>query len=1398
MIKCLKYLPFFALLFMGISFPQSDTLLIPVEFDFYKVLLPTENGVGVNGAFNNWGNNTDGTGNNKHLIPMQNIGNNIWRTFVTMSPGTYEYKFVTYQVTASNDTIVSSWTTDPLNSNYGGPYNNSRMIVTNPMIYYLQPMNNTSTNNKMPVISAKISWANSSAIDLSSIKLLIDNVQVPNSVQYFDTASRSFSYKPSSAMSATAHVAEISAGTKSGSITDLKTNYSIVNAILTAPYNFVFDPMSPNVNIIGAINKVEIKGDFNNLGSDPMLGPDSDGVYKYTVPLSIGVPNFYQFIINGGQYIDDPDNPLMAKDFGTIAVKHVNPNPSFDIVFPREGQLFTPGQNISISAKLIESDSGYVIDNSAVKIYLDGNALSISSIDSINNGVNITSVPFSVTAGRHQLYLIGADTIKAKAEALLNFGSFNSNTGFHYVDADSDDAGPGNYTYPSFSSKGSADIKEIDISANASNDSLLFEVTLAKITDYTRIGFEITNSLGGQLLSAPDKASIKLPDVSNKGIFFILTAPNSVQKSSYVDKIYNDLSLSSSSDTLIINSDAEYSGVFKFSIPLNLIENAAGSFSKGLYFIAYSYLGNLSGGWKVPAGNGGSLFPESPNIYDAAFFFNNFLEKRNTADFNYSFNYGGSRYAKLTSNYRGALFIKPRDISSTLALKPYLKILTDGGDIRWGDTIRVYVAVSDSSIHTGVLSVNSNNYPITFISDTAYADIILSEGTNELQAYVQYASNLNSYSSKVFFNRIIDHKPTITIAKNIGSGTVTLDASTTLNRDNLPQTFIWSQDAANPEQFVFNSSSANISFSVPAKPGEYFYTVSCTTSKDSAFEKVALVVDSTSAKFPDLTNWHASWIDSTIIYEVFVRTYSLDGDLQAVIRKIPYIKSLGFNTIWLMPIYPGPALSPSQPGYAITDYFNVNSAYGTLNDFKQFVNTAHSYGIKVVLDYVVDHTHNTHPFLLDSYKYGPKSPYYNFYGWNPDGTYKYLYTWTDFPFIDFSLQRNRDYLLSVAKFWVENYHIDGFRCDAAAEVNDLHPGGSTFWQQFRNTLKTIKADIYLLGELSSKNLDYFDQKFDSGYDYDFYNSIKNAVSNNSLLYTLDSTLSFYAGKSFPSYITPFRYLENHDQSRFISEYSVAQTKLAASVLLTLPGLPMIYAGQEAGETSYRGLIDWSDPNGLTPFYQKLVLLRRNYKSLSTGVYKEVISSSPDSVYAYARISDSLSAVVVSNFSGGNINFNINVDSLHLKMKEGVQYYFNDVLNDTAYAINNTNNFAVSLSSYGSKVFIFSDKELITAVNNKTSRPAQYLLEQNYPNPFNPTTTIKYSIGGNGSSPVKMLIYNILGQRVRTLVDEAQTSGNHIVQWNGKSDSGNMVASGVYFYVLKVDNFFQIKKMILLK
>jgi len=1394
-------LGFVILLQAPLVFSQAvdSSRLVPVEFEFTRILQSPEIGVGLNGLFNNWGGDS-----NKHPIPMTNVGNDVWKVTVFISPGVWPYKFVTFRAGSANDTIISSWITDPDNPQLDGTsYNNSILKVSDPMIYYLFPMNGSTINNRTPQISAKVSWAQGSDIDVASIGLKIDNVSVPNGSSYFDRSKRIFSYTPSVPLTFEQHAVELAVTNNKAVTANLTSTFSVVNQIISAPYTFVFDPLSPNFKPVGDIRTVEIKGTFNKFGSDPLVGPDSDGVYARTVQLGIGTPTSYQFIINGGQYIDDPDNPVMQKDFGTIAVKRVEPNPKFKFIQPRQGQLFPPGTSLSVRAQLLVSDSGFAIDRNSIHVLLDGISITISSVDSGNEGATFESGSFVVALGRHQLKFIGADIQGNRTVSYLAFGSFGVGTGFHYIDADSDDNGPGSYTYPGFSPTGSADIREIDIQANASNDSLVFSISMGSVTDYTRVGFEIVNSLDGHRVSDLDNVSLQLPDFTNRGVYFVLAAPNSSQLSGIENGIFTDTQVNSLvlRPRITVNPDAKSSGALQFCLPLSFLENVMGTFSKGWYFIAYSYLGNTGGGWRVPQSNGGSVFSESPNIYDAAFFFNTSIEKRDLSNYNYSFNYGGSRYALLASNRRGALSVKPSDISASLASKPFVKILTDGGEMRQSDTLRVCVYVSDSTKSTGVLSVNGTGSSASFARDTAVFTAVLAEGTNELQAWVDYGIGLNSYSTKVFFNRIKNHKPTISVVKTVTGGAVTLDATGTTNPDNLPQSFSWTQDKTNPSSVALSSaSSPSISFSVPAGKGEYYFTLTCSTSKDNAFQRVVMIVDSAGAGSPDISTWHPSWVDSAIVYEVYVKTMSLDGDLPAVTRRIPMMKDLGINTIWLMPIHPGPQMSPSQPGYAITDYFEVNPTYGTKADLKALVDSAHAKGIRVILDYVVNHTHNTHPFLLDAFKYGSASPYRNFYYWNPDGSYQYLYTWTDLPSINYNYQQNMDYLIDVAKFWLQNSNIDGYRCDVASGVNDTRPNGPAFWQRFRRELKTIKSDVFLLGELDASVLKYFDKKFDSGYDWWFLTSMKDALSNNTLIHELDSALTYYSFSSYPGNVRPFRFIENHDESRLISLFPVEKVKLAATLLLTLPGVPMIYAGQEVGEQTFRGLVDWSDPYSLRPFYKRLISLRRWFPSLSIGKYSRALTSSPDSIFAYTRVADSLSALVAHNFTGGSVTFSTSIDTSAFKMKGGNIYYFNDVLNSTYYQITSSSarSLVLTLAPNSSAVLILARTPFVTSVQGEHAVPLSFSLDQNYPNPFNPTTVIQFSLAGNGPVPVKLEVYNVMGQKVKMILDESRTPGAYRVQWDGRNDFGRQVASGMYFYMLRSKDFVQTKKMILLK
>ncbi len=1395
---------FLFLLAVSVSFAQTGST-IPVTFHLNRTLLTNETGVGLNGTLNNWGNNPDGTGSNQHVIPLTNNGNNLWTTTVKLPPAVYSYKFVTYSVNGV-DTVVDVWITDPDNPKVDGSgYNNSILNVKDPMVYYVSPMNNSIINNFSSRISANISWSDSADMSATDIGISVDNIAVTNAGQYFDKTSRTISYTPPS-FSFTTHTVMITVKNSRGGIDTALSTFKVVDQIIAAPYTFYFDPLSPNFKLVGKLKSVSVKGLFNSYGSDPLAGPDSDGVYSITEQMTIGTPSPYQYIINGGQYIDDPDNPVMTSDFETIAIKHIISNPYFKIDSPRQGRSFITGASISVSGSLMMSDSDKAINNSSVAVYLDGSPISVSRVDSVAGGVSFQTNSFTPAQGRHQLKFVGADVNGNSTTSYLTFGVFPLNAGFHFVDADFDDNGPGNYKYPSFSPSGSADIKEINIAANTTNDSLVFTVTMAFITDYTRLSFEIVNSIGGSLISEPNKAGIQIPDFTNSGVYFIIAPPNSSVLAGTENRIDTSSNIySSSAASIAVNSDAKTSGSFTFEVPISLLESIMGSFAKGWYFTAYSYLGNANGAWKVTQAYGGSLFDEQPNIYDAGFFYNAQIEKRNLSNFNYSFNNGGSRYVKLASNQRGALHIMPGDISSSLANKPYVRILTDGGEIRWSDTIKVYVSVSDSSVHAGTLAVGVTNYNLNFVNDTASVTIVLSEGRNQLQVSVPYGTSQTSYSSKVYFNRIRDHKPNISIVKNISSSTVSLDGNGTTNSDGLSQAFRWSQDGTNPSHVNFSSMVLSATtFSIPSARGDYFFTLTCSTSKDTAYQRVALVVDSTGAHFPDISRWHASWIDSAVIYEIYVKTYSLDGNFAALTNRIQQIKNLGANVIWLMPIHPTPQLSPSNPGYAIKNYFAVNPDYGTVSDFKTFVDSAHANGIKVMMDYVVNHTHNTHSFMLDAVKYGAASPYYGFYDWNADGSYQYMFTWTDLPSISYDgpdSSRNMNYLIDMAKFWMENYNVDGFRCDVAWGINDTRKNGPEFWQRWRSALKTIKPDAFLLGELDAKDSTggaYFNKKFDAGYDYSTINALRNALSNNMLISQLGSTEDYYASPGYPQYAIPMKYIENHDEPRFISQYNLAQTQSAAVLEFTLPGIPLIYAGQEVGETTQRGLINWSDPNNLHSFYQQLISDRHKFKAFEFGKYFTVSTNSPDTIFAFARVVDSLPALVASNLTGGRVTFTFSIDSTLYNMLAAKQYYLNDLMSGNVYAVNRASigNFTMSLAPYQTAVMILADTAFITSVSVPPNVVLKYNLFQNYPNPFNPTTTISFELPSNGF--VTLNIYNVLGQKVATLVDEYRPTGMYKIIWDGRSSAGIPVASGVYFYMLKVNNFIQTKKMLVLK
>ncbi len=1376
----------------------GDPQAIPVEFMFYHTLTPKDSGVGLNGAFNSW------TGG---VYKMNEVSPGFWKTKLELLPLGYEYKFVTYTDTVGQSGVIQYYP-DPLNpKNTGGGYNNSIITVKSPMIYYLLPKTGTTVPEQKPEITAHISWANEDQIDLTLLVFKIDGNIITNPQNYFDENTRILTYNPSNALSIGDHSVEVRAFTTNGDSAVLSSTFKISGTTAyQGPYTFMFDSHSPNFKFIGDVNSVIIKSPFNHEGADQLTDPDSDGIYTFTTNLDFDQTYEYTYVINGGSYINDPDNPILSTNHRTEVTKQKQTNPYFSDVTPKSGQLYNDSTSVvAVKATLNQSDDRTVLDLSSVKATLDGASNGISKTY-LSNKISILVNISNPSIGRHVVQISGKDIFGHIAKpVILTFGVYSSNSGFHYVDGEQDDHGPGTYYYPSGIDSGSADIQSIDIKSVPTGDSLRFSIKMNKISDNTRIGFGIVNLLDNTFVDAPENLNLQIPEWNNKGVFMLLASPTS----SYLDTSKDNILYTSRDPfqkTIKINLEQAdiNSNEFLFTLPLSELQNVMGNFKDKWYFGAYSYLKDQNGVIKPTQEQAGDGYPENPAVFDATFFSSTEIQQRMLGNYSSDIQIGGPTIVKIGTNERGFLGITPTEIDSNLGTAPELKLFTDGGNL-FRDTVTIHGYANLDAGSSIELHVNDSTIQVTTDANKNFsATISLKEGENNIYASATYSTNKIIRSSSIVFNHIVFHTPIARIKTSISGNTVTLNADSSYDPNGTLLTYSWAQDATNPAKISFSTSSSSLTtFDAPSIKGEYYFTLKAANAKgDTGWARVVVLITDTGAISPDLKTWHPAWIDSSIIYSIFVRTFSASGTFQAVTAQIPELKDLGINCIWFLPIYPTTgSLGPDNPGYAITDYYGILSNYGTKQDFKTLVETAHNYGIKVILDHVINHTSALHPFMLDANKYKENSPYYDFYMWDNNDNFKYLFTWVDLPSINYQSLNTREYLLRMAKYWMQYFNIDGYRCDVAWGVNSLRTNGvgSIYWQTWRKELKEMKPDIFLLGEADADSTQYFNGKFDAAYDYTFFTNLKAVFNSSGSINQLDASIQHYLQSSYPKDARPFRYLETQDEPRFIQQFGVGDTKVAADLLLTLPGVPELYAGQEVGETSQRGNIDWSDPSKLYSLYKNLIQIRKENPALTIGNFTRLNNSQSDKIYSYLRTSGENNIIVNLNFSSSPLTAEISVPLNKLTFDSTSSFYLNDLLNKASYKISGTDlkNYSVTIPASGAQILVLSDTTITDARETKEVLPVTYNIEQNYPNPFNPSTTIKYSLPNE--SKVKITVFNILGQRVSQLINDVQNAGYHEIVW-----SAHNFASGVYLYSIEAvssngkSNFTAVKKMILLK
>jgi MYXO-CTERM domain-containing protein len=382
-----------------------------------------------------------------------------------------------------------------------------------------------------------------------------------------------------------------------------------------------------------------------------------------------------------------------------------------------------------------------------------------------------------------------------------------------------------------------------------------------------------------------------------------------------------------------------------------------------------------------------------------------------------------------------------------------------------------------------------------------------------------------------------------------------------------------------------------------------------------------------------------------------------EGDLLGMIDRLSYLADLGVTSIWLMPLAPG----PTTHGYAASGYFGVEEDYGTPEQVELLTEAARSFGLEIIMDFVANHTADAHPFFKAA-RQNPASPLRDWYSFDPDGDYRYAFTFVALPDNNQNNPMVRQTLIDVVQ-WHFDRGIEGLRCDIAG----FSP--PSLWRLVRRAVKAQKPDAMLLAELIPPLPEYFDDGFDIAYDSTTFFNLRDAFAQGGNFDGVDG--AFEDATRFVERaqservrhsvrqddVLFMRYVDNQDEDRFLLRASgdLRKARAVATVLLSTPGVPLITYGNEVGIKELRGrfpfaLYDedtdtFSDGgvDALRRHYRKLIAVRRGNRALSLpdsalnfapgNSYLRISSNGDEgggNVYSFLRFGDGQRFVVMAN------------------------------------------------------------------------------------------------------------------------------------------------------------------------
>jgi glycosidase len=621
---------------------------------------------------------------------------------------------------------------------------------------------------------------------------------------------------------------------------------------------------------------------------------------------------------------------------------------------------------------------------------------------------------------------------------------------------------------------------------------------------------------------------------------------------------------------------------------------------------------------------------------------------------------------------------------------PVARVSAPGGDVwAWSTDLAGTVEGSCESVR-----VRGGRDDVTVRpADGAFrADVPLNAGRNRITVACAEGEPSRPVELQVRMRDV----PRAEITPTVSGRTVVLDGTASAPSPAsgaAVDTYEWKARPGNPAALRVPAAGDRVEMRAPARDGEYY--VSLTVADQAGATDTAqtyFVVEGGRPRIPDYDAENPAWTFEAVGYGVLPLLFGDGTPLQEVTAKLDYLERLGVNLLWLPPVME----TAIGEEYAITDYFGIKDEFGAEEDVRQLIDEAHRRGMRVILDFVPNHSSIEHPYFQDTVERKRGSRYWDWYMRDEQGNYQFEFDYDHLPNLNYDNPEVRNHITEAFEYWVREFDADGFRVDAAWGVKQRRPD---YWPAWRRDMKRIKPDLLLLAEASARDPYYVRNGWDAAYDWTDdlgqWAWVDAWRPRNQIAQSLVWALTNDVGGGYHRDSYTMRFLNNNDTDRFIANWGTDITRIASTLQLTIHGLPMLHTGDELGALYHpygdSTAIAWKDRVGLKPHYERLIQLRHELPSLWSQTWHLFPDPVNDNVLAYIRSAPGHAPVLVvlsPNPQPRTVRLEIPARYRALAGAAGMR----DVLNDEDVAGGRGATVTVRMQPFGARVLVPAGQE----------------------------------------------------------------------------------------------------------